>query len=199
LANVERPHPNGRDILGFISYGHAQALIRMDRVEEFLLFLYSHRYHDHTRGSWTAGEVAGIDGDNAIFCIPAQLTIPLLVRWMAVLEDSDDARLYFGKGLPRQWVVSGEDIGIRGAPTRWGRVNFKLKGDPSAKIVKAEVELSRPGAPEEIQVKIRLPKTSDVKQVMVNGLPTNFSGPHNDTVTIKTAGEKRFEVQASYS
>jgi hypothetical protein len=48
-ANVEPPHPTGRDILGFISYGHAQMLLRLDRIEEFLLFLYAHRYHNHTR------------------------------------------------------------------------------------------------------------------------------------------------------
>ena len=80
------PQPNGRAILGFISYGYAQMLLRLDRVEEYLLFLYSHRFHDHSRGSWTAGEVAGINGGTAIFCIPAQQTIPLLVRWMLVLE-----------------------------------------------------------------------------------------------------------------
>ena len=57
VANIERPHAEGRDILGFISYGYAQMLLRLDRVEEYLLFLYAHRYHDHTRGSWTAGEV----------------------------------------------------------------------------------------------------------------------------------------------
>ncbi len=70
VANVERPHPTGRDILGFISYGYALTLLRLDRIEEYLLFLYSHRFHDHTRGSWTAGEVSGIDGDTATFCIP---------------------------------------------------------------------------------------------------------------------------------
>jgi hypothetical protein len=58
VANVEPAHADGRDILGFISYGYAQTLLRLDRIEEYLLFLYSHRYHDHTRGSWTAGEVA---------------------------------------------------------------------------------------------------------------------------------------------
>ncbi len=42
-----------------------------------------------TRGSWTAGEVSGITGGGAIFCIPAQQTIPLLVRWMLVFEDND--------------------------------------------------------------------------------------------------------------
>ncbi len=99
VANVEPPHSTGRDILGFISYGYAQALLRLDRVEEYLLFLYAHCYHDHTRGSWTAGEVAGITGDTALFCIPAQQTIPLLIRWMLVLEDSDQDRLYFARGF----------------------------------------------------------------------------------------------------
>jgi len=108
VANVEPPHPEGRDILGFISYGYAQALLRQDRIEEFLLFLYSHRYHDHTRGSWTAGEVAGIDGDNALFCIPAQPTIPLLVRWMLVLEDSTKTSCTLPKDFLRDWVISGK-------------------------------------------------------------------------------------------
>ncbi len=65
VANVGRPNPNGRAILGFISYGYAQMLLRLDRIEEYLLFLYAHRFHDHTRGSWTAGEVAGITGGTA--------------------------------------------------------------------------------------------------------------------------------------
>src|SRR5207247_10539515 len=48
VANVERPHPTGRDILGFISYGYAQMLLRLDRIEEFLLFLCSHRFYHST-------------------------------------------------------------------------------------------------------------------------------------------------------
>ncbi|HZR64724.1 MAG TPA: Tat pathway signal protein [Terriglobales bacterium] len=199
LANVERPHPDGRDILGFISYGHAQALLRMDRIEEFLLFLYSHGYHDHTRGSWTAGEVAGIDGDNAIFCIPAQLTIPLLVRWMLVLEDSDDDRLYFGKGLPREWVASGEAITIEGAPTRWGKVNCEIKANQAASRVVATVELETPGMPKEIQVKVRLPKKNKLEHLTVNGRPATWGGQQADTAIINTGDEKHFEVVAQFS
>jgi hypothetical protein len=197
LANVEPPHPDGRDILGFISYGHAQALVRMDRIEEFLLFLYSHRYHDHTRGSWVAGEVAGIDGDNALFCIPAQLTIPLLVRWMLVLEDSDEDRLYFAKGVPREWIGSGKEIRIDGAPTRWGKVSLNMAS--STKIVHAAVELERAGAPQEIQLKIRLPKNNTAGQLSVNGSAAVLAGPNGDTVIIKTEHEKKFEVTARFS
>ena len=199
LANIEPPHAEGRDILGFISYGYAQALLRLDRIEEFLLFLYSHRYHDHTRGSWTAGEVAGIDGDNALFCIPAQLTIPIVMRWMLVLEDSDEDRLYFGKGLPREWVISGKEIRIERAPTRWGRVSMKIIADATTKNIQAEVGLERLGSPREIQVKLRLPKQYALRKPIVNGRPAAIGGLHNDNVIVQTGSEQHFQISAEFA
>lgn len=193
VANIGSARPNPRSILGFISYGYAQMLLRLDRIEEYLLFLYAHRYHDHTRGSWTAGEVSGIRGGTALFCIPAQQTIPLLVRWMLVLEDSDADRLYFGKAIPRRWVASGQPIAIDQAPTRWGRVNFSLASQPG-KQVTAHVELARAGTPSEIQVKLRTPKDTPVRRVMVNGRPATLSGPAGDTVVVSTGTEQRFEI-----
>jgi hypothetical protein len=190
VANVGRLNPGGRAILGFISYGYAQMLLRLDRVEEYLLFLYSHRFHDHTPGSWTAGEVAGITGGTALFCIPAQQTIPLLVRWMLVLEDSDADRLYLGKGLPKEWVASGKPISIHGAPTRFGRVDFSLATANGRTT--ATVNLARAGSPAELHVKLR----GRTGAVQINGRPATLAGPHNDTAIIRTAGESKFEVVA---
>jgi hypothetical protein len=183
VANVS---PRNRAILGFISYGYAQMLLRLDRVPEFLLFLYAHRYHDHTPGSWTAGEVAGIGGGTAIFCIPAQQTIPAMVRWMLVLEDSDEDRLYLGKGVPHAWASSGKPIEIRQAPTRWGRVNFAMKG------ATATVELARGTAPKELHVKLRVP--GGLQSATVNGRPGTIGGTSRDTVVIQPGAEHRFEV-----
>jgi hypothetical protein len=199
VANMEPPHPYGRDILGFISYGYAQMLLRLDRIEEYLLFLYSHRFHDHTRGSWTAGEVAGINGGTATFCIPAQQTIPLLVRWMLVLEDSDQDRLYLGKGLPRDWVGSGKEISIAQAPTSWGRVSFNMAADMAANRVHAQVALERPGAPKELQVKFRLPVHDHLRQATVNGQSARFGGPHGDTVIFQTGNQKQFDLTAEFA
>ncbi|HEX7961720.1 MAG TPA: Tat pathway signal protein [Terriglobales bacterium] len=194
VANVTPARPGARAILGFISYGYAQALLRLDRIEEFLLFLYSHRYHDHTRGSWVAGEVSGINGGTALFCIPAQQTIPLLMRWMLVLDDSDDERLYFGKGLPRAWVVSGKPVQIDKAPTRWGRVGFNLIANPPQKSVIAKVQLASAGKPRQIEVKLRVPKDTPLRTVTVNGRPATLGGVHQDTVTIATDREQQFEI-----
>jgi hypothetical protein len=194
VANVWRFQEDGREILGFISYGYALTLLRLDRIEEFLLFLYSHRYHAHTRGSWTAGEVTGITGDSGTYCVPAQQTIPLLVRWMLVLDDSDEDRLYLAKGVPREWVVSGKEIRIEQAPTRWGKVGFSLVTKPSAKSLVGYVELSGARIPREVHFKLRLPAPTMLQNVTVNGQPTTLGGDHKDTLIIATNNGKRFEV-----
>jgi len=199
LANVGRFAEDGREILGFISYGYAQALLRLDRIEEFLLFLYSHRYHAHTRGSWTAGEVTGITGDSATYCVPAQQTIPLLVRWMLVLEDSDENRLYLAKGVPREWVASGKEIRIENAPTRWGKVSFSLVAKPDVHAVVGHVDLAGPQTPPELHFKLRLPVQTPLRGVTVNGRPAPLGGIHSDTVIIATGREKQFEVVGRFS
>src|SRR5580693_1663407 len=188
VANVWRFQEDGREILGFISYGYALTLLRLDRIEEFLLFLYSHRYHAHTRGSWTAGEVTGITGDSGTYCIPAQQTIPLLVRWMLVLEDSDEDRLYLAKGVPREWVVSGKQIRIEQAPTRWGKVSFRLSTKPSVKSIVGHVELIGARAPKEVHFKLRLPVQTSLRSLTVNGKSATLAGVHKDTVIITTKG-----------
>jgi hypothetical protein len=199
VANVGRANPQGRAILGFISYGYALELLRLDRVEEFLLFLYSHRFHDHTPGSWTAGEVSGIGGGTAIFCIPAQQTIPLLVRWMYALEDSDADRLYLAKGMPREWVGSGQTLSIDRAPTRWGRVSFQMKADIAAKRVTASVKLARAGAPKELHVKVRLPEQYKLSAATVNGRAAQVGGSHGDTVLITTGSGTNFEIAGTFA
>ena len=130
----------GREILGFISYGYAQMLLRLDRIEEFLLFLYSHRYHVHTRGSWTAGEVTGITGTpDLLHSRPTNDS--LLVRWMLVLEDSDEDPPS-GEGCSARMGGSGKTIRIENAPTRWGKVSFSLRTKSESQSVIGSVELT---------------------------------------------------------
>ena len=194
VANVERPNPESRAILGFISYGYAQQLLQRDRIEEYLLFLYAHRYHDHSRGSWTAGEVSGITGDGALFCIPAQQTIPILVKWMLVYEEPDRDVLHVGRALPRKWVGSGKEVRIEQAPTRWGRVDFAIAvigGQATAKV-----SLGKGEAPEEVHVRFRLPGGKRLSGATVNGRASELSGAHAETVVVRTGGVRQFTVVA---
>lgn len=197
VANVGRANPEDRAILGFVSYGYAAALLRLNRIEEYILFLYSHRYHDHSRGSWTAGEVAGVTGGGALFCIPAQQTIPLLVRWMLVFEDSDEDRLHFGRALPREWVDTGRPISITGAPTRWGRVDYTLV-TRGGKTLVSTVTLPPTGElPREVVVSFRTARPLTAATVEGNDVP--FAGPHHDAVVIIPNGRRKFTITAQLS
>lgn len=196
VANVERPHPSGRDILGFISYGYAKELLRLDRIEEYILFLYSHRYHDHSRGSWTAGEVSGITGDGALFCIPAQQTIPLLVRWMLVFEDADEDTLYVGRALPRAWIATGKPISIKGAPTRWGRVDYHVAPRRDSELVGTIAIEGTGELPKNIQARFRVPEGKQIAGFTVNGKAVTTAGKNKDTAVIAPHRERRFEVVA---
>jgi hypothetical protein len=198
LANVGRPTPDDRAILGFVSYGYAQMLLRLGRIEEYILFLYAHRYHAHSRGSWTAGEVTGITGGGAIFCIPAQQTIPMLVRWMLVFEDSDAQVLYFGRAIPREWIATGKPIAIENAPTRYGRVGYRLETS-NPNTLHASVQLSSgKSQPKELHVSFRVPKDNTLSDVTVNGKKASFDEQH-ETVVIAPNGERNFEVVARLS
>jgi hypothetical protein len=195
VANFSAANDTHRDLLGFITYGYAQQLLRLDRIEEYLLFLYAHRHHAHNPGSWVAAEVAGITGGLPLFCIPAQLTIPLLVRWMLVFEESDADRLHLGRAVPRDWVGSGQPIAIEGAPTRWGRVTFSLQANPGANTVTSEVRLPDGARPKETHVRLRLPKHFKLRDATVNGRKAAVTG---DTIVLDDRAAA-FRIVARYA
>jgi hypothetical protein len=198
VANIAPPSADARDLLGFISYGYAQQLLRLDRIEEYLLFLYAHRCHVHTRGGWTAGEVSGITGGMPLFCMPAQMTIPLLLRWMLVSEDSAGEQLYLARGVPREWLGSGEAVAIADAPTRWGMVGFHLRADTQAHRIDGHVDLPAV-APGGVWLSLRLPSGKRLVRALVNGVKVPPGGRHGDALPIAGRPGERVELQAFYA
>lgn len=189
VANVDTPSTAGRDILGFISYGYAYALLLNDRIDEFILFLYTHRYHVHTRGAWKAGEVTEINGGNALFCIPAQLTIPSILRWALVLEHPDEETLFLGRGIPRAWLATGKEISILQAPTRWGKVDFGIQVASEGVNLGAGVKVRARvvfgnGFPRIVEFKLRMPKGVELTRVTINGREIGMEGEEGVVVVL---------------
>ncbi|MFC4764807.1 twin-arginine translocation signal domain-containing protein [Dyella koreensis] len=197
VANVAPPSAENRDILGFISYGYAQQLLRLGRIDEYLLFLYAHRYHAHTPGSWTAGEVSDLSGGMPLFCIPAQLTIPLLLRWMLVFDDSAGDTLYLARAVPRRWMAGREPIAIADAPTRWGRTSLQLQPDGNGEIT-ADVTLPATSAPKSIWLSLRVPEGKRLGAVAVDGATAGTHDLKDDAVRLRGEPGQRLHITALF-
>jgi hypothetical protein len=120
---------NSHEVAGFLTYGHAYGLLQHDFVPEFLLALYSLAAHQYTRGTWTAPETRSLNpGVNAApYAVPAQLTVPLLLRWLLLWEDPRSDTIWLCKGAPQHWFAPGRRIAVDAAPTRWGSAGFALE------------------------------------------------------------------------
>lgn len=111
------------------------------------------------------------------------MTIPLLLRWMLVSDDSAGEQLFLARALPRAWLGSGAAVGITAAPTRWGKVTLTLRTDVDARRIDAQVQLPEQ-APRRTWLTLRAPQGTRLERVLVDGKPAHLQGPHGDRVAL---------------
>jgi len=163
----------------------ARGVLAADRVDQYLLGLYGHLAAHQMPGTFCAYEGVHIRGTDhrtymADYCVPAQLTVPLLVRWMLVYEERDSDTLWLCKAVPRRWFAPGRHFRVRNAPTRWGPVSFRVSASDSG--VEVEV-VPPPRAPEQLLVRVRRPGHRVPKGAQLNGHALAFDSA-TETVTI---------------
>jgi hypothetical protein len=191
---------NTHELVGFLSYGHGFGLLQHDFIREFLLSLYSLMAHQYTRGTWTAPESRNIELNRpaAPYCTPAQLTVPMMTRWMLVFEDPASGTLWLAKGAPREWLKEGQRIVVRDAPTRWGRLNYCIQSRIQRGVVEAEVNLSASGIRGPIVLRLRAPEGNQMKAAEVNGRPWTAFDPQQETIQLPPDLSGKVEVKAFY-
>jgi hypothetical protein len=96
-------------------------------------------------------------------------------------------------------VASGKKIGIQRAPTRWGNVSFSFQTSAETKALEGHIEFLGTKVPQEVHLKLRLPNRAILRSVIVNGRSMNLSDTYRDTIVIKTAGIKKFELSGQWS
>jgi hypothetical protein len=185
---------------GFLAYGHAYGLLTMDAVREYLLTLNSLMAHQYTRGTWTAPETRNIDPKRfaAPYCAPAQMTVPLLTRWMLVFEEPESDVLWLAKATPRSWLADGHHIAVTNAPTRWGRVSFCLRSQLDHGKIEAQVDLPRHPADARIKVRLRVPEHHRIRAVQIGGKPWDQFHAQEETVTMPPRSAGRLELSINY-
>jgi len=152
---------------------YARALLTLDRIEHFLLGFYGHLAHHQMRGTFQDFEQVqafetGGRSNVADYCVPAQLTVPLLLRWMLVFEERDRDCLWLCKAAPRRWFAAGQHFSVTAAPTRWGRLSFSVETHTN----QVTVHLVPPPKPvETVYLRIRPPSRMSLRKATLNGRP----------------------------
>ena len=95
----------------------------------YLLQFYALSAHAYTRGTWIASESSPIDRTKFAtpFCTPAELTVPLLLKWALVWEHPQTQVLWFGRAIPRVWLSDGEHVRIINTTTGYCELQYKCR------------------------------------------------------------------------
>lgn len=175
-----------RKLLVAFQHGEAYSLIQHDMIHEFLLFYYSHALHLHTRGTWTALECVDMDrdrGEHLPYCLPAQVTIPILTKWMLVFEDPLSSVLWLAKATPRSWLEDGKCIKVQNATTRWGLVSYQIMSQLDKGEIKAKITLPKNMA-SEVVIRLRVPENHHIQSVQINGKRWKVFDPQAETISL---------------
>ena len=184
------------EVAGFLAYGHGYGLIQHDYIREALLLTYSLAAHQYTRGTWLAPETRQVirDVDAAPYCTPAQLAVPMLLRWLLVFEDPNGETLWLGKGIPRDWLANGQKVAVLHAPTRWGLIDYDIES--RGRRIHARVSLPESGIA--AVTKLRLRAAFPMKSVMVNGKAWTAFDPKEETITLPAGQGGSLDIVARY-
>jgi hypothetical protein len=177
---------NTREMAGFLSYGHGYGLIQIDRIREALLLTYSLMAHQYTRGTWLAPETRRpmASTECAPYCSPAQLAVPLLLRWLLVFEDPESETLWLGKGIPSAWLTAGRRTTVSEAPTRWGRIGYTISCAANRGPITASVHFPQQGIAAETRLRIRAGLERRMLSVWVNGKRWKQFDPASEIITL---------------
>ncbi len=151
----------------------AYGLMAHDRVSHYLLGYYAHLALHQTPGTFTAYEQVPIRGygyrrEQADYCVPSQLTIPIMTRWMLVFEQRDSDLLWLARAAPRRWLA--HDLTVSDALTRWGPVSFHFLPSDDLRRITVRITLAGAGDPRPtIMLRVRHPERLRIADCTVTG------------------------------
>jgi len=188
------------ELAGFLSYGHAYGLLQHDMIREYLLTLYSLMAHQYTRGSWTAPETRPLKAKipAAPYCTPAQLVVPMMLRWMLVFEDPASNTLWLAKGTPRAWLAEGQHIAVEDAPTRLGKIGYDIRSHLAQNRIETDLQLPAAGVSVPITLRLRVPEGYTLKGARVEGKEWRDFDPQAETVTLPEGAAGKVSIETAY-
>ena len=117
-------------------------------------------------------------------------------REMLVQERGDE--LWLAPLITSNWLADGMSVAVTNAPTRFGRVSYRLTSHVRNGVIEAHIEPPARSAPKAIVLRLRHPDGKTLRAVTVNGKPHTDFDAKSETVRIVPDTTKPISVRASY-
>jgi hypothetical protein len=116
-------------------------------------------------------------------------------RIMLVMERSD--QLWLAPFVTNHWMKDGMVVAVRGAPSKFGKVSYKITSAVSKGYIEAVIEPPTRSVPKTLVLRLRHPDERQMKAVTVNGKPHKDFDPQKQYIQLKpTTGS--IVVRAQY-
>lgn len=107
------------------------------------------------------------------------------IAWLrAMLVYEDEARLHFGRALPREWLATEDRIETSNVHTRHGTASVSYRAVDGTRRMTATVDLQLRSTPSSILVRFRHPEKQPLRAAWINGEPTDRFDPWRNDVNI---------------
>jgi hypothetical protein len=120
-----------------------------------------------------------------------------LVRFRSMLISEDGATLWLAKGTPRAWLEQGKKIIVKNAPTHFGTLAYEIVSDVDHGKIAATVEMPSGKANPSVILRLRHPKTSPLKSLIVNDQLWNDFDAAKETILLHNL-KGTVKVEANY-
>ena len=106
---------------------YARYLLETEKVEKYLLLLYSHtQHHGHPELMCYYEQIKLFGKVSAHDCVPSLLTTPLMTIWMLAYETVADGKMRLLSGIPKEWLKTA--FSAKGIVTSRGTVDICFDG-----------------------------------------------------------------------
>ncbi len=137
----------------------AEVLLLRDQGDAAVGYLYATLNHATPIYSWCEERgqepgAANCTGDRQHLWTP--VAVSRFIRDALVMEDGDT--LHLARGAARQWLSSGEPLGVQGVVTPWGAVSYALLYDRQAGRVLVDLDMPEKEPGVRVMLHVRLPE-----------------------------------------
>lgn len=115
---------------------YARYLLESEKIEKYLLLLYSHTCHHGNPELMCYYEQITPTSVVADDCVPSLLTTPIMTGWMFAYETMNEKTLSLLRGVPKNWFEKG--FSVKGIGWTKGRLDISVKEN------NVEINFSKP-------------------------------------------------------